>query len=106
MPDFGLFVCHRRIPFHLESPTLRCYAADMFSGRPTLAIALLLLNNPLAQAAERPPLLPAAPGQERVRWHHPAGLVTDESIAEVKAKLTAQDWARGTYTRQKAALAP
>ena len=34
MPDFGLFVCHRRIPFHLESPTLRCYAADMFSARP------------------------------------------------------------------------
>ena len=78
----------------------------MFSARRTLALALLLLSTPLAQAAERPPLPPAAPGPERVRWHHPAGLVTDESIAEVKAKLAAQDWARGTYTRQKAALAP
>ena len=38
-------------------------------------------------------LLFAAPTQGTVSWQHPAGLVTRETIAEIKAKIEAHDWA-------------
>ena len=39
-----------------------------------------------------------------VRWKHPAGLVTDETVAEVKAKIVGEDWARLAYSDRKAEL--
>ncbi len=41
-----------------------------------------------------------------VHWYHPAGLVTAETIAEIRAKLATQEWARATYASQKTALEP
>ncbi|MHB8952983.1 MAG: heparinase II/III domain-containing protein [Pirellulaceae bacterium] len=39
-----------------------------------------------------------------VRWQHPAGLVTVETIGEVKSKIATQDWARRIYASRKGAL--
>ncbi|MCX6912770.1 MAG: hypothetical protein NT167_06955, partial [Verrucomicrobia bacterium] len=69
-------------------------------------ICILLLFTQLSQAADVPARPPTPAGQPKVRWHHPAGLVTAESIAEIKDKLSSQEWARRTYASQKAALAP
>lgn len=41
-----------------------------------------------------------------VRWRHPAGIVTAESIAEIKSKIAGHDWARRTYAKRTEALAP
>ncbi len=41
---------------------------------------------------------------EPVHWQHPAGLVTSESIAEVRHKLATQEWARKVFADRKAAL--
>jgi len=68
-------------------------------------ICILLLFTQLSQAADVPARPPTPAGQSKVRWHHPAGLVTAESITEIKAKLSSQEWARRTYASQKAALA-
>ena len=47
-----------------------------------------------------------ARAEDAVRWQHPAGIVTDETLAEVKAKLDAHPWARETYDKRKNQLAP
>jgi len=39
-----------------------------------------------------------------VQWVHPAGIVTDETVAEVRAKIDAHDWARRTWKTRKDAL--
>ena len=69
----------------------------------SVAAVLLVLAAPEGQGADVPSAEVIRP---KARWQHPAGLVTVESIAEIKAKLASQDWARQTYAAQKAALAP
>ena len=49
-----------------------------------LIVPLLSLES---QAADVPPQPPTPTGQSKVQWHHPAGLVTAESVAEIKDKL-------------------
>ena len=39
-----------------------------------------------------------------VRWQHPAGLVTEDTIAEVKAKIAGQEWARQVLASRKTTL--
>jgi len=39
-----------------------------------------------------------------VKWKHPAGLVTDQTITEIKAKLDAHEWARRTYGERTQSL--
>jgi hypothetical protein len=39
-----------------------------------------------------------------VRWAHPAGLVTEETIAEIRSKIATQDWARRMYSSRKDGL--
>ena len=43
-------------------------------------------------------------GAAGIQWKHPAGLVTDETIAEIRDKLTGHDWARKVYANRKAVL--
>lgn len=43
---------------------------------------------------------------QSVAWQHPAGLVTNETITEIRAKLDAQPWARAAFDARKAALGP
>ncbi len=39
-----------------------------------------------------------------IAWQHPAGLVTEESIAEIRSKLDTQEWARKVFAARKAKL--
>jgi hypothetical protein len=73
----------------------------MMSGR--VAKSLLLFASVSAASAARGEPAPAT-SRAAIRWRHPAGLVTDETIAEVKAKLAAHEWARRTYAARKAML--
>ena len=74
-------------------------------ARLRLAALMWLAGAGLAVAAN--PTNPAPDSTHATaHWQHPAGLVTSESIAEIKAKLASQDWARRTYASQKAALDP
>ncbi|MCC6696634.1 MAG: alginate lyase family protein [Candidatus Hydrogenedentes bacterium] len=41
-----------------------------------------------------------------VQWQHPAGLVTDATLAEVRDKLATQPWAQSVYDKQKSACQP
>ncbi|HOC58017.1 MAG TPA: heparinase II/III family protein [Verrucomicrobiota bacterium] len=78
-----------------------------FSRRFALAAsAVLAALSTLSPAADTPPSGASAPSPAKVHWHHPAGLVTAQSIAEIQGKLADQEWARRTYAAQKAALAP
>ncbi|MBI4578323.1 MAG: hypothetical protein HY718_01380 [Planctomycetes bacterium] len=43
-------------------------------------------------------------GAAEIAWQHPAGLVTNETIAEVRDKLAGHEWARKVYVNRKAAL--
>jgi len=45
-------------------------------------------------------------GHASVHWRHPAGLVTDATISEIKTKLASQDWARRLYAAKKQQLEP
>src|ERR1035441_10495421 len=74
----------------------------LFRLAPICAV-LLVLAAPGGQGADVPSSEAIRP---KARWQHPAGLVTAESIVEIKAKLATEDWARQTYATQKAALAP
>jgi len=53
-----------------------------------------------------PSVLPAAPlaGSAAVQWKHPAGLVTKETLAEIRDKLDRHDWARKVYAKRKVVL--
>ena len=44
--------------------------------------------------------------ETRIRWCHPAGLVTDEAISEINAKLATQDWARRLYEARRKNVEP
>jgi len=37
-----------------------------------------------------------------VNWQHPAGLVTEETLAEIREKLAQHDWAQEVYAEEKA----
>ena len=41
-----------------------------------------------------------------VQWQHPAGMITEETLSEVGAKLDTQEWARQVWEGKKKALAP
>jgi hypothetical protein len=49
---------------------------------------------------------PPRTSRTQVKWQHPAGLVTDETIAEIKSKRTTHEWARRLYGTRKQGLAP
>lgn len=74
------------------------------AGRLGTAMALLLQFMSWAVAGESN--LPQAVVESSVQWHHPAGLVTDETISEIKTKLAIQDWARHLYDGRKKQLEP
>ena len=63
-----------------------------------LAAALVLAQAVSGLAAES--------AQTNRAWQHPAGMVTDEIIAEIKTKRDTQDWARRLYDGRKQSLAP
>jgi hypothetical protein len=39
-----------------------------------------------------------------VRWQHPAGIITDDTIAEIKSKIATRDWAREVYAVRRRTL--
>lgn len=39
-------------------------------------------------------------------WKHPAGIITDDTLAEVRAKVEAQPWARDAFAARRAAALP
>lgn len=71
-----------------------------------VGVVLLVLAASRGQGADAPPYSPSETLRLKAHWHHPAGLVTTETITEIKAKLATRDWARQTYAVQKAALEP
>jgi hypothetical protein len=68
------------------------------------APALLLLTVSWAGAGQSNSSPAAA--ESIIRWQHPAGLVTDETIAEIKTKLATQDWARRVNDSRMKRLEP
>ena len=78
----------------------------MFRRLAPIAAVVLVLAAPAGQGADAAPSLASEAVQPRIHWQHPAGMVTADSITEIKAKLAAQDWARQTYAAQKGALEP
>lgn len=79
--------------------------ARMLSKAQHMAMAMGLLLQPVAWVGAQPSNAPTAAAEAKVRWRHPAGLVTDETIAEVKAKL-AEDWARRVYDDKRKQVEP
>ena len=75
----------------------------LFRLAPVAAI-LLVLAASTGQGMDAPAHPLSETVRPRAHWHHPAGLVTAESITEIQAKLATHDWARQTYAAQKAAL--
>jgi len=45
-----------------------------------------------------------AQSSQAVQWKHPAGLVTEDTVAEIKEKLATQEWARKVYNNRKVTL--
>ena len=41
---------------------------------------------------------------QAVDWHHPGGIVTENTLAEVKAKVGTYEWARTVYNDRGATL--
>lgn len=70
----------------------------------TLATALVSFHQTL-RGAELTPTAPVA-GKAGVHWQHPAGFVTEDTLAEVRTKIAAQDWARRLYESRKQTLRP
>lgn len=68
----------------------------------TAVVSLLATSRATAANALTDSLPLATPPP--VHWQHPAGMVTAESIIEIKQKLASQEWARRTYASQKAGL--
>src|SRR5512145_406284 len=68
---------------------------------PCMAVSALAADQ--AQPAQ-PPGTASAPSPV-VRWRHPAGIVTDDTIAEIKSKVATRDWARKVYADRRKALA-
>ena len=56
---------------------------------------LLALQSSFSAAATKLP---------EVRWQHPAGLITTQTLTEATGKLSTQDWARRLYESRKATL--
>jgi hypothetical protein len=56
-----------------------------------------------AAAAAEPPASAIPP---KVRWQHPAGLVSQDTLSEIKGKLETQDWARNLYASRKRSVEP
>ena len=73
------------------------------AARLGLVIVHLLI---LYSRTEAEPSHSPEPNQAEVRWLHPAGQVTDETISELKSKLAAQDWARRLYDAKKKQMEP
>lgn len=48
----------------------------------------------------------AAAETSPIRWQHPAGFVTKETLGEIKSKLATEDWAKRVYVNRKQALQP
>ncbi len=53
---------------------------------------------------DKAPVAASAPATA-VRWSHPAGIVTDDTIAEVKSKIATREWARNVYADRRKTLA-
>lgn len=68
----------------------------------TLAILLRLACVAVAAPVDSSPTT----GKSSVRWRHPAGFVTDETLAEIKTRSAGQDWARRLYDSRKKGLEP
>lgn len=67
---------------------------------------MLLLLQASGWAAAETSTSPRAVQEAKVHWRHPAGLVTDETIAEIKAKLASEDWARRVYDAKRKQVEP
>jgi hypothetical protein len=78
----------------------------MFFRAAQLATALAVLLQSVRGAEAAPSESAPAAGKMRVHWQHPAGFVTEETLAEIKTKLASQDWARHLYGARKQALEP
>jgi hypothetical protein len=78
----------------------------MFFKAAQLATALAVLLQSVRGAEAAPSESAPAAGKTRVRWQHPAGFVTEETIAEIKTKLASQDWARRLDDARKSGLQP
>lgn len=63
------------------------------------ALAFIAMHLPAAQAVQ-------ANTNTAIRWQHPAGFVTKETLAEIKSKLATEDWAKRVYANRKTALQP
>jgi len=75
-------------------------------GCALLGSAVVFLLCGPAGAAAQPELSATNPTGARIQWRHPAGLITDETLGEVRAKLATQDWARQLYAGRRQRLAP
>jgi hypothetical protein len=69
-------------------------------------ITAVLLGVLMSRAADIPVDSSTPPRPATPHWQHPAGLVTAQTIAEIKDKLASHEWARRTYATKKSALAP
>lgn len=65
-------------------------------------LVLWILGGCAAEASEPP----AIESRHTVRWQHPAGLVTEGTLSEIRGKLETQDWARKLYASRKQTLEP
>lgn len=70
------------------------------------AIAAALLGQALCAGAAEQAKAPAIAEGPQIQWRHPAGLITDETLAEIKTKLATQDWARRLYEGRQKTLEP
>ncbi len=67
-----------------------------------VALALPIVSGCTAGGSEPT----AIEGRQPVQWQHPAGLVTEGTLTEIRGKLETQDWARKLYANRKQALEP
>ncbi len=82
------------------------YPPELIRVKPTRVIVISLLLNCGARAETNATLAGSNAGSQRVSWKHPAGQVTEETIAEIRSKVEAHDWARKVYAARKASVEP
>jgi hypothetical protein len=69
-------------------------------------MVVMLLWPPTNEAGTGPSEPPPPARVPKAQWRHPAGFVTDKTIAEIKDKLAAQVWARRLYEGRREQLKP
>ena len=80
--------------------------AGRFHKAGPVAAAVILLLASMSRAGAETATSALGEGAVKIRWQHPAGMVTEETIAEIKTKLATQEWARRLYARRQQSLQP